>query len=117
MRVVITGGAGFLGSHLCDALIARGDQVVCLDNLTTGRLENIEHLLGRPDFEFRDIDVCAGFDISGPVNAVAHLASIASPPDYLRMPLETLATGSHGTEHCLRLAEAKGARFMLASTS
>ena len=117
MRVAVTGGAGFLGSHLCDALIARGDHVVCLDNLSTGRFENIAHLTDRAAFEFRDTDVSAGIDVSGPVDAVAHFASAASPPDYLRMPLETLAVGSRGTEHGLRLAEAKGARFLVASTS
>lgn len=117
MRVVVTGGAGFLGSHLCDALLSRGDQVVCLDNLSTGRLENIIHLTDRADFEFREVDVSAGIDVAGPVDAVAHFASAASPPDYLRMPIETLAVGSRGTEHGLCLAEAKGARFLLASTS
>jgi dTDP-glucose 4,6-dehydratase len=117
MRVIVTGGAGFLGSHLCDALLARGDQVVCLDNLSTGRLENIAHLTDRPDFEFHMIDVSGGIDVAGRVDAVAHFASAASPPDYLRMPLATLAVGSRGTEHGLRLAEANGARFLLASTS
>ena len=117
MRVVVTGGAGFLGSHLCDALVARGDQVVCLDNLSTGRIENIAHLIGRPGFEFAQCDVSEGIDVSGPVDAVAHFASAASPPDYLRLPIETLAVGSRGTEHGLRLAEANGARFVLASTS
>jgi nucleoside-diphosphate-sugar epimerase len=117
MRTVVTGGAGFLGSHLCDVLLTRGHQVVCLDNLSSGRLENITHLFGHPDFEFRDVDVSTEFDICGTVDSIAHLASPASPPDYLRMPLETLAVGSRGTENCLRLAEAKGARFVLASTS
>ena len=117
MRTVVTGGAGFLGSHLCDVLLSRGHQVVCLDNLSSGRLENIAHLFGHPDFEFHDVDVSAKFDICGAVDSIAHLASPASPPDYLRMPLETLAVGSRGTENCLRLAEAKGARFVLASTS
>ena len=117
MRVVVTGGAGFLGSHLCDALAARGDQVVCLDNLSTGRLDNITHLIDRTGFEFHQCDVSEGIDVAGPVDAVAHFASAASPPDYLRLPLETLAVGSHGTEHGLRLAESKGARFIVASTS
>src|ERR1700732_2498200 len=103
MRVVVTGGAGFLGSHLCDALLSRGDQVVCLDNLSTGRFENIEHLTDHVDFEFQEVDVSAGIHVVGPVDAVAHFASAASPPDYLRMPIETLAVGSRGTEHCLRL--------------
>jgi dTDP-glucose 4,6-dehydratase len=117
MRVVVTGGAGFLGSHLCDALLSRGDQVVCLDNLSTGRLENIAHLAGHAGFEFRETDVSEGIEVAGPVGAVAHFASAASPPDYLRMPIETLAVGSRGTEHGLRLAQARGARFVLASTS
>src|ERR1700689_4394929 len=110
MRTIVTGGAGFLGSPLCDVLLARGHQVVCLDNLSSGRLENIAHLVGHPDFEFRDVDVSTEFDICGPVDSIAHLASPASPPDYLRMPLETLAVGSRGTENCLRLPRAQRAR-------
>jgi dTDP-glucose 4,6-dehydratase len=117
MRVVVTGGAGFLGSHLCDALLARGDQVVCSDNLCTGRIDNIAHLIGHPGFVFTQCDVSEGIRVDGKVEAVAHFASAASPPDYLRMPLETLAVGSRGTEQALRLAEANGARFLLASTS
>jgi dTDP-glucose 4,6-dehydratase len=117
MRITVTGGAGFLGSHLCDALIARGDEVVCLDNLSTGRLANIDHLIDHPRFLFAQCDVSEGVSVDGKVDAVAHLASPASPPDYLRMPLETLAVGSKGTEHALRLAERNGARFLLASTS
>jgi len=117
MRVMVTGGCGFLGSHFCDALIARGDHVVCLDNLSTGRIENIFDLLGHPRFEFTQCDVSAGISVQGPLDAVAHLACPASPPDYLRLPLETLAVGSSGTDHALRLAEAHGARFLLASTS
>jgi dTDP-glucose 4,6-dehydratase len=117
MRVVVTGGAGFLGSHLCDALLARGDQVVCLDNLCTGRVDNIAHLIGHPGFSFTQCDVSEGIRVDGKVEAVAHFASAASPPDYLRMPLETLAVGSRGTEQALRLAETNGARFLLASTS
>ena len=117
MRVAVTGGAGFLGSHLCDALIARGDKVVCLDNLSTGRIDNIAHLIDHPHFVFSQCDVSEGIRVDGKVDAVAHLASAASPPDYLRMPLETLAVGSRGTEHALRLAERDGSRFLLASTS
>jgi len=117
MRVVVTGGAGFLGSHLCDALLARADQVVCLDNLCTGRVDNIAHLIGHPGFSFTQCDVSEGIRVDGTVEAVAHFASAASPPDYLRMPLETLAVGSRGTEQALRLAETNGARFLLASTS
>src|SRR5258706_7896691 len=117
MRVLIPGGAGFFGSHLCDALPARGDVVVCVDDLSTGRRENIEHLTSRPGFEFTEADVASSLDIPGPFDAVAHLASPASPPAYLRLPLETLAVGSSGTENALRLAERDRARFVLASTS
>ena len=117
MRVVVTGGAGFLGSHLCDAIMARGDSAVCVDNLATGRLDNVAHLMGQPGFTFAEADVSSALDVPGPVDAVAHLASPASPPDYLRLPLETLAAGSHGTENALRLAHRHGARFVLASTS
>ncbi|MFF1449975.1 UDP-glucuronic acid decarboxylase family protein [Streptomyces sp. NPDC058274] len=106
-----------MGSHLCDALIQRGDSVVCVDNLSTGRRGNIEHLLEHPKFEFTLADVSTEIPVTGPVDAVAHLASPASPPDYHRMPLETLAVGSRGTEQCLALAERHGARFVLASTS
>ena len=117
MRVVVTGGAGFLGSHLCDAIMARGDSAVCVDNLATGRTDNVAHLMGQPGFTFVEADVSSALDVPGPVDAVAHLASPASPPDYLRLPLETLAAGSHGTENALRLAHRHGARFVLASTS
>src|SRR5580693_8253069 len=117
MRVVVTGGAGFLGSHLCDAILARGDSAVCVDNLATGRPDNIAHLMGQPGFTFVEADVSSALDVPGPVDVVAHLASPASPPDYLRLPLETLAAGSHGTENALRLAQRQGARFVLASTS
>src|SRR5262252_968144 len=117
MRVLVTGGAGFLGSHLCDALIARGDEVVCVDNLSTGRAENVAHLAGRSGFGLLQADVTASFDARGPFGAVAHLASPASPPAYLERPLETLAVGSKGTENVLRIAERDAARFLLASTS
>src|SRR5579859_4419979 len=117
MRVLVTGGAGFLGSHLCDALMARGDATVCVDDLSTGRAENVSHLIGRAGFEFVDADVCAGLDLPGPFDAVAHLASPASPPAYLRRPIETLTVGSRGTERAVRLAARDGARFVLASTS
>jgi len=115
--VLVTGGAGFLGSHLCDALIARGDEVVCVDNLSTGRAENVAHLAGRSGFGLLQADVTASFDARGPFGAVAHLASPASPPAYLERPLETLAVGSKGTENALLIAERDGARFVLASTS
>jgi dTDP-glucose 4,6-dehydratase len=117
MRVVITGGAGFLGSHLCEALLGRGDAVVCLDQLSTGRLGNVAELLDHPAFDFVRVDVAAGITVTGPVDAVAHLASPASPPDYLLWPLETLAAGSQGTQNALRLAQHHQARFVLASTS
>jgi nucleoside-diphosphate-sugar epimerase len=117
VRVVVTGGAGFVGSHLCDALIARGDNVACLDNLSTGHLNNIEHLIGRPGFEFIECDVSASMNLDGPVDVVAHFASPASPVDYQRLQLETLAVGSRGTENALLLAASNGARFLLASTS
>ncbi|MFF7183528.1 NAD-dependent epimerase/dehydratase family protein [Streptomyces sp. NPDC008121] len=117
MRVAVTGGGGFLGSHLCEALLRRGDSVVCLDDFSTGDPENIAHLLSEPSFEFLHADVSEGVEAAGRVDAVAHLASPASPPDYLRRPLETLAVGSRGTENALRLALRHGARFILASTS
>ncbi len=117
MRAVITGGAGFLGSHLCDALVDRGDIAVCVDNFATGRRANVAHLLGNPAFEFVAGDVSEELDIPGPIDVVAHLASPASPPDYLLRPLETLAVGSRGTENALRLVERHGARLLLASTS
>ncbi|TQS40529.1 UDP-glucuronic acid decarboxylase family protein [Cryptosporangium phraense] len=117
MRVVVTGGAGFLGSHLAASLCRRGDQVICVDNFSTGRRENIEPLLGDPSFTLIEADVTEGLDVPGPVDAVAHLASPASPPDYHRLPLETLAVGSRGTEYGLRLAARHRARFVLASTS
>jgi len=117
MRIVVTGGAGFLGSHLCDAIIARGDAAVCVDNFATGRPDNVAHLIGLPEFTLLESDVSSALDVPGPVDAVAHLASPASPPDYHRLPLETLAVGSRGTENALRLAERNEARFVLASTS
>ncbi len=116
-RVVITGGAGFLGSHLCDALVARGDEVVAVDNLVTGRRANVEHLLGRPGFELVDADVSVALRVDGPVDAVMHFASPASPKDYLAMPIETLQVGSAGTRNALDLARQKDCRFMVASTS
>ncbi len=116
MRILITGGAGFLGSHLCEVLVARGDSVVCVDDLSSGRLENIGHLR-HENLEFIRADVSQGLDLPGPFDAVAHLASPASPPLYLKRPLETLAVGSAGTDHALRLAGRDGARFLLASTS
>jgi dTDP-glucose 4,6-dehydratase len=113
---VVTGGAGFLGSHLCEALLARGHRVVCVDNLETGSLANIEHLRAEA-FEFLPHDLTQHVAIGEPVDFVYHLASPASPIDYLRLPLQTLKVGSHGTHNALGLAKAKRARFLLASTS
>jgi dTDP-glucose 4,6-dehydratase len=118
MRVVVTGGAGFLGSHLCRWLLSADHQVVCVDNLSTGRRSNIEPLIEDGRFEFHPADVAAApLPVRGRVDAVAHLASPASPPDYHRLPLETLSVGSRGTEHALQLAARHHARFLLASTS
>jgi dTDP-glucose 4,6-dehydratase len=115
--VVLTGGAGFLGFHLTELLIARGDEVVCVDNLSTGAKANVE-LLGRHEgFEFVHHDVSLPFDVDGDVDAVLHFASPASPPDYLDMPLATLRVGSDGTFNTLDLALAKDARYLVASTS
>jgi dTDP-glucose 4,6-dehydratase len=116
-RAVITGGAGFLGSHLCERALAEGHEVICVDNLVTGRLENIKHLLHRNDFEYREHDVSKHFEVEGPVDFVLHFASPASPIDYLELPIQTLKVGSLGTHNSLGLAKAKGARFLLASTS
>jgi dTDP-glucose 4,6-dehydratase len=116
-RAVVTGGSGFLGSHLCEALLARGISVVCLDNLLTGTSRNIAHLTGRRDFRFLKRDLTEPVSVPGELGYVFHLASAASPADYLRFPIQTLEVGSQGTRNALELAEAKGARFVLASTS
>jgi dTDP-glucose 4,6-dehydratase len=113
---VVTGGAGFLGSHLCDHLIAKDYRVVCVDNLDTGSLQNVEHLRG-DTFLFINQDVTQHLEIEEPVDAVYHLAALASPIDYLRMPLHSLKVGSYGTHNALGLAKFKRARFLLASTS
>ncbi len=113
---VVTGGAGFLGSHLCDLLLSRGHRVICVDNLETGSLTNIDHIR-TDDFVFVQHDVIQHIEIDEPVDFVYHLASPASPIDYLRLPLATLKTGSYGTHNALGLAKAKRARFLLASTS
>jgi dTDP-glucose 4,6-dehydratase len=117
MRVVVTGGAGFLGSHLAEALVGRGDEVVVIDNLITGSLDNIQHLFGQPGFVFQRHDVSNHVHVPGPVDAVLHFASPASPKDYLEYPIPTLKVGSLGTHNCVGLAKDKGARFLLASTS
>jgi dTDP-glucose 4,6-dehydratase len=113
---VVTGGAGFLGSHLCDYLVGRDFRVICIDNLDTGSLQNIEHLRSE-NFEFCNHDVTEYLDIQEQVDVVYHLAALASPIDYLRMPLHSLKVGSYGTHHALGLAKWKRARFLLASTS
>ncbi len=113
---VVTGGAGFLGSHLCDALLERGLRVICLDNLDTGSLANVEHIRD-PAFSFLNHDLVEHIEIQEPVDYVFHLASPASPIDYLRLPLHTLKVGSYGTHNALGLAKFKRARFLLASTS
>ena len=117
MRIVITGGAGFLGSHLCDALVQAGHTVICMDNLLTGRMENISHLLGNERFTFLKYNVCDYLHVDGPLDALMHFASPASPQDYLEFPIATLKVGALGTHKVLGLARAKGARFLLASTS
>jgi dTDP-glucose 4,6-dehydratase len=117
MRIAVSGGAGFLGSHICEALLDRGDEVVCLDDWSTSSPANVAHLLGRPGLSMVEADVSEGVPVDGPVDVVAHFASPASPPDYHRRPLETLAVGSRGTENMLRLAHRSDARFALASIS
>ncbi len=116
-RAVVTGGAGFLGSHLCEKLLAEGMEVICIDNLLTGSLSNVEHLFGRPGFIFLRYDVTNYLHVPGDVDFVLHFASPASPIDYLELPIQTLKVGSLGTHKALGLAKAKGARFLLASTS
>jgi dTDP-glucose 4,6-dehydratase len=116
-RVLITGGAGFLGSHLCDRFLADGYEVICMDNLITGNLRNVEHLFSDPDFHFHHQDVTEFIHVPGRLDVVMHFASPASPIDYLELPIQTLKVGSLGTHKALGLAHAKGARFFLASTS
>ncbi len=117
MRIVVAGGAGFLGSHLTDALIARGDHVVCLDNFITGRSKNVAHLVENDAFELIEGDICRDIHVDGDIDAVMNLASPASPKDYYEFPIETLDVGSIGTRNLLELAKANDARFFMASTS
>lgn len=117
MDVVVTGGAGFLGSHLCERLLGDNNRVICVDNLITGKMENISHLEGKKGFVFLKADVSSALDIEGNVDRVMHFASPASPVDYIEYPIETLKVGSFGTYNCLELAREKGASFFMASTS
>jgi dTDP-glucose 4,6-dehydratase len=117
MRAIVTGGAGFLGSHLCEELINRGHEVVCVDSLITGSMQNLAPVLDRPEMTFLRQDVSSFVNVPGPVDTIFHLASLASPPDYLEFPIETLHAGSLGTNNCLELAKARRARFLMASTS
>jgi dTDP-glucose 4,6-dehydratase len=117
LRVLITGGAGFLGSHLCDRFLVEGHTVIAIDNLVTGNTRNIAHLSGNPSFLFIRHDVTNYIYVNGPIDAVLHFASPASPIDYLKLPIQTLKVGALGTHNALGLALAKGARFLLASTS
>ncbi len=117
MRILITGGAGFIGSHLCDRYLADGHEVIAMDNLSTGSVDNIAHLAGHERFEFIKHDVTKYIYVAGPLDAVLHLASLPSPVDYLNYPIQTLKVGALGTHNTLGLAMAKGAKFLLASTS
>jgi dTDP-glucose 4,6-dehydratase len=117
LRVLVTGGAGFLGSHLCDLLVKRGETVVCLDDISTGRRANIESVAASPRFSFIEGSVLSPIGIDGRFDGVLHLASPASPPEYLRRPIFTLRTGAEGTRNVLEFADANSARFVLASTS
>ncbi len=116
-RALVTGGAGFIGSHLCERLLSEGYSVICVDDLSTGTSENIAHLEGHPDFEYIEHDVTLPLEVRSPLDEVYHFASPASPVDFERIPVEILKAGSSGTHNALEIARARGARFMLASTS
>jgi len=117
LRILITGGAGFIGSHLCDRFISEGHRVVAMDNLITGNLDNVAHHYGNPQFEFIHHDISNYIWVSGEIDVIMHFASPASPIDYLKYPIQTLKVGAMGTHNALGLARVKGARFVLASTS
>jgi dTDP-glucose 4,6-dehydratase len=117
MKIVVTGGGGFIGSHLCERLLVEGEHVICVDNFLTGRPENVAHITTDPRFELRRHDITMPVDIPGPVDFILHFASAASPVDYMAHPIQTLKAGALGTWITLGLARAKGARFVLASTS
>jgi len=117
LRFIMSGAAGFIGSHLCDRLLSEGHSVLALDNFMTGAARNLEHLDANPAFEFRKWDVCRPLEVDGPVDGVLHLASLASPKDYFEHPIETLDVGSAGTRNMLEIARVHGARFMVTSTS
>jgi dTDP-glucose 4,6-dehydratase len=114
---LVTGGAGFLGSHLCDHLLEQGNRVICIDNLETGTLSNIAHIRNGADFRYLNLDITSHYDVDEPIDFVYHMASPASPIDYARLPLHTLKVGAYGTHNSLGLAKQKRARFLLASTS
>jgi dTDP-glucose 4,6-dehydratase len=117
LRLIMSGAAGFIGSHLCDRLVAEGHNVIGLDNLITGSRRNIDHLIGHPRFEFRECDVTQPFEIEEPIDGALHLASLASPKDYLDHPIETMDVGSSGTRNMLEQARLHDARFLVTSTS
>ncbi len=117
MRTLVTGGAGFVGSHLCETFLGLGHEVICVDNLITGSLGNVEHLRSHPQFSFIRHDISHHLDIDGPIDNILHFASPASPVDYLRHPIPTLKVGSLGTHNTLGLAKAKNSSYLLASTS
>ncbi|MFH1237450.1 MAG: NAD-dependent epimerase/dehydratase family protein, partial [Candidatus Aenigmatarchaeota archaeon] len=115
--VIVTGGAGFIGSHICDWLVDEGEKVICVDNLVTGKKDNIKLLLRHPNFTFIEQDVSRGFKIAGPVDQIYHMSSPASPIDYQKLPIETMMVNSLGTKNMLDMANEKRARILLASTS